>query len=137
MKRVTGIGGIFFKSKNPDAQLDWYATHLGIAMDKFGTSFQWRHADDKEKKGHTAWAPFEEHTDYFGNNGQQYMINYRVDNIELLVAQLKKEGVTIVDEIEAFEYGKFVHILDLEGNQIELWQANDEPYEKMLNAVTK
>ena len=68
---------------------------------------------------------------------QQYMINYRVDNLAALTEQLKKEGVTIVDEIEEFEYGKFVHILDLEGNRVELWEANDEVYEKMLNAVTK
>jgi predicted enzyme related to lactoylglutathione lyase len=65
------------------------------------------------------------------------MINYRVENLVELIAQLKKEGVTIVDEIEAFEYGKFVHILDLEGNQVELWEPNDEAYEKMLNAITK
>ncbi len=137
MKRVTAIGGVFFKCKNPDAQMDWYHQHLGIAMDKYGTSFQWRQADDKEKKGHTVWSPFKEDSDYFGKPSQQYMINYRVANLVTLVEQLKKEGVTIVDEIEEFEYGKFVHILDLEGNQVELWEANDEVYEKMLNAVTK
>ena len=81
--------------------------------------------------------PLKKDSDYFGNTSQQYMINYRVENLPLLVEQLKKEGVTIVDEIEAFEYGKFVHILDLEGNRVELWEANDEVYEKMLNAVTK
>ena len=137
MKRVTSIGGIFFKCKNPDAQMDWYEQHLGIAMDKYGSSFQWRRADDQEKKGHTAWGPLEENSDYFGNSSQQYMINYRVENLSLLVEQLKKEGITIVDEIKVFEYGKFVHILDLEGNRVELWEANDEVYEKMLNAVTK
>jgi len=137
MKRATAIGGIFFKCKNPDAQMDWYNKHLGIVMDNYGSSFQWRQADDKEKKGHTAWSPMEQESNYFGNAAQQYMINYRVENLEELVIQLKKEGVTIVDEIEAFEYGKFVHILDLEGNQVELWEPNDEVYEKMLNAVTK
>lgn len=137
MKRVTAIGGVFFKCKDPEAQMDWYATHLGIAMDKYGSSFQWRHADDAEKKGHTAWSAFKDDTDYFGAASQQYMINYRVQNLAALVEQLKKEGVTIVDEIEEFEYGKFVHILDLEGNKVELWEAKDEVYEKMLNAVTK
>jgi predicted enzyme related to lactoylglutathione lyase len=137
MKRVTSVGGIFFKCKDPQAQMDWYATHLGIAMDKYGTSFQWRKADDKESKGHTVWSPFTENTDYFGEASQQYMINYRVENLTALVEQLKKEGVTIADEIEEFEYGKFVHIVDLEGNRVELWEANDEVYEKMLNAVTK
>jgi predicted enzyme related to lactoylglutathione lyase len=137
MKRATSIGGIFFKCKDPDAQMDWYSQHLGIVMDQYGTSFQWRQADDKEKKGYTVWSPFKENTDYFGGSSQQYMINYRVDNLVELAAQLKKEGVTIVDEIQEFEYGKFMHILDLEGNRVELWEANDEVYEKMLNAVTK
>lgn len=137
MKRVTSIGGIFFKCKNPDAQMDWYNRHLGIVMDNYGSSFEWRQADDKEKKGHTAWSPFDENSDYFGESKQQYMINYRVANLLELVDQLKKEHVTIVDEIQEFEYGKFVHILDLEGNRVELWEPKDEVYEKMLNAVTK
>lgn len=137
MKRVTSIGGVFFKCKNPDAQMDWYHRHLGIQMDKYGSSFQWRQADEKEKKGHTAWSPFEETTDYFGDASQQYMINYRVENLTLLVEQLKREGVTVVDEIEEFAYGKFVHILDLEGNRVELWEPADVVYESMLNAVTK
>jgi predicted enzyme related to lactoylglutathione lyase len=137
MKRVTAIGGIFFKCQNPEAQQQWYAQHLGINMDKYGTSFEWRHSDEKEKKGFSVWSPFPNDTDYFGNPAQQYMVNYRVENLEQLVVEFKKEGVTIVDEIEAFEYGKFVHILDGEGNQVELWEANDEEYAKMLNAVTK
>ncbi len=137
MKRVTAIGGIFFKCKNPEAQQDWYAQHLGINMDKFGSSFEWRHSDDKEKKGYSAWSPFTNDTDYFGDPSQQYMINYRVENLEALVVQLKTEGVTIVDEMEIYEYGKFIHILDGEGNRVELWEANDEVYGKMMNAVTK
>lgn len=137
MKKVTAIGGIFFKCQNPDAQKEWYAKHLGIVMDQYGSSFEWRHADDSAQKGYTAWSPFKNDTDYFGNTNQQYMINYRVDDLEALVKQLKEEGVTIVDEMEIFEYGKFIHILDGEGNRIELWEANDEMYGKMLNAVTK
>lgn len=137
MKRVTAIGGIFFKCKNPEAQQDWYAQHLGIAMDKYGSSFEWRHSNEKDKKGYSAWSPFPNDTNYFGEASQQYMINYRVDDLESLVKQLKEEGVTIVDEMEIYEYGKFIHILDGEGNRVELWEANDEVYEKMLNAVTK
>lgn len=137
MKRVTAIGGIFFKCKNPEAQQHWYAQHLGIAMDKYGTSFEWRHSDAAEKKGYSVWSPFPNDTDYFGNPEQQYMINYRVENLEALVEQLKKEGVTVTDEIETYEYGKFVHILDGEGNRVELWEANDEEYGKMMNAVNK
>lgn len=137
MKRATSIGGIFFKCNNPQAQMDWYAIHLGISMEQYGSSFQWRQAEDKEKLGHTAWSPFSNNTDYFGEPSQQYMINYRVENLVELVAQLKKEGVTIVDEIEEFEYGKFVHILDLEGNRVELWEPKDDVYAKMVTAVTK
>jgi predicted enzyme related to lactoylglutathione lyase len=137
MKRVTAIGGIFFKCKNPEAQQQWYAQHLGIAMDKYGTSFEWRHSDNAERKGYSVWSPFPADTDYFGNTEQQYMINYRVENLEALVEELKKEGVTVTDQIEVYEYGKFVHILDGEGNKVELWEANDEEYGKMMNAVNK
>lgn len=137
MKRVTAIGGVFFKCTNPDAQKDWYAKHLGLAMDKYGTSFEWRHSAEKEKKGFSVWSPFENDTDYFGDASQQYMINYRVDDLEALVKILKEEGVTIVDQMEIYEYGKFIHILDGEGNRVELWEANDMMYEKMVNTVTK
>jgi predicted enzyme related to lactoylglutathione lyase len=137
MKRVTGIGGVFFKCNDTAAQKQWYAKHLGIQMDEYGSSFEWRHADNPLLKGYTAWSPFKKDSDYFGNPNQQYMINYRVDDLVALVAQLKQEGVTIVDEMEIFEYGKFIHILDGEGNRIELWEASDEQYEKMVNTVTK
>jgi predicted enzyme related to lactoylglutathione lyase len=137
MKKATAIGGVFFKCNNPDTQKEWYAKHLGIVMDQYGSSFEWRHAENKEEKGYTAWSPFKQDSDYFGNPGQQYMINYRVDDLVALVAQLKEEGVTIVDEMEIYEYGKFIHVLDAEGNRIELWEANDAMYEKMLSAVTK
>lgn len=80
---------------------------------------------------------FDENSNYFSNPSQQYMINYRVENLPELVEQLKKEGITTTDEIQEFEYGKFVHMLDLEGNRVELWEANDKVYQKMLNAVTK
>lgn len=137
MKRATSIGGVFFRCKDPEAQKQWYTRHLGLVMDKYGTSFEWRHADDKEQKGYTAWSPFSGDTDYFGEPTQQYMINYRVENLQTLVEQLKAEGVTIVDSIEIFEYGKFVHILDGEGNRVELWEPNDNVYEKMAEATTK
>jgi len=125
MKRVTAIGGVFFKCKDPEAQKTWYEKHLGIPNDKYGTSFEWRYSEDKERKGTTVWSPFKENTTYFGEPSQQYMINYRVENLEALVAELKKEGVTIIDEIASYEYGKFVHILDGEGNRVELWEAID------------
>jgi predicted enzyme related to lactoylglutathione lyase len=137
MKRATSIGGVFFKCKNPDKIKEWYSKHLGLNTDKYGTSFEWRQADDSTKKGFTAWSPFNEDTKYFDPSEKEFMINYRVDNIELLVEELKKEGVTIVDSIEVYEYGKFVHIMDIEGNKIELWEANDAEYDKIEGSKTR
>lgn len=122
MKKVTGIGGIFFKCKDADKLKEWYRTHLGFDTSPYGTSFEWRQDADPTKKGSTQWAPFGETTKYFEPSTKDFMINYRVDNLEELVKQLKKEGVTILDNIESSEYGKFVHIVDLEGNKIELWE---------------
>jgi predicted enzyme related to lactoylglutathione lyase len=137
MKRVTSIGGIFFKCKDPGKIKEWYSKHLGINTDEYGTSFEWRQADDASKKGFTAWSPFKEDTKYFNPSEKQFMINYRVENIEQLIEELKKEGVTVVDEIEVYEYGKFVHVMDIEGNKIELWEPDDAEYDKMLNVRTK
>ena len=137
MKKVTGIGGVFFKCKDPDAIKSWYKTHLGLDTDQYGTTFEWRQGDDSTKKGFTQWSPFQESTDYFEPSKREFMINYRVENLEELVAQLRAEGVTVVDEIEAFDYGKFVHILDVEGNKIELWEPNDTEYDKIVNGRTK
>ncbi|MCB0730513.1 MAG: VOC family protein [Ignavibacteriae bacterium] len=137
MKRVTGIGGIFFKSKNPEKTKDWYSKHLGIKMDNYGTNFEWRHSDNPDKKGYTAWSTFKEDTKYLEPSKKDFMINYRVDNLEWLVEELKKEGVEVLDNIESFEYGKFVHILDPENNKIELWEANDIEYDKIVEARTK
>ncbi len=125
MKKVTGIGGIFFKCKDPNKVMEWYKTHLGIETDQYGTNFEWRQADDSSKKGSTQWSPFADTTNYFGPSDQDFMINYRVENLVSLVEQLKLEGVTIVDEIETYSYGKFVHILDVEGNKVELWEPGD------------
>lgn len=137
MKRVTGIGGIFFKCKDPQGIKDWYSKNLGIETDEYGTSFEWRQAEDGIQKGFTAWSPFPETTGYLDPSPKDFMINYRVENIEWLVDQFKKDGVTVLDEIETFEYGKFVHIIDPEGNKIELWEANDEEYDKIVEARTK
>jgi predicted enzyme related to lactoylglutathione lyase len=125
MKKVTGIGGIFFKCKDPNALNEWYKTHLGLDTSPYGTSFEWLQADDSTKKGITQWSAFSDTTKYFEPSTKDFMINYRVENLEELVAELKKEGVTILDDIENSDYGKFVHIVDLEGNKIELWEPKD------------
>lgn len=125
MKKVTGIGGIFFKSKDPKAINEWYKTHLGFNTTPYGTNFEWREMDDSTKKGITVWNPFEDNTKYFDPSTKDFMINYRVENLEALVEDLKKANVTIVDNIETYDYGKFVHIMDPEGNKIELWEPID------------
>lgn len=122
MKKVTGIGGIFFKSKDPKALKDWYHTHLGLNTNDFGATFEWREDQGNNQKGSTTWAPFDENTQYFAPSTRDFMINYRVADLEALVDALKKEGVTVLDAIETYEYGKFVHIMDLEGNKVELWE---------------
>lgn len=137
MKRVTGIGGIFFKSENPEKTKKWYEKHLGLQTDQWGTNFEWRQAEDSSKKGFTQWSPFSESTSYFEPSQKDFMINYRVQDLEWLVSQLKKEGVRILDEIETYKYGKFVHILDPEGNKIELWEPNDNEYDKIVEGRTK
>ena len=137
MKRVTGIGGIFFKCEDPKSMKEWYKKHLGLDTDQYGTSFEWRQGDDPTKYGFTQWSPFAEKTKYFEPSTKDFMINYRVENLELLVEELKKEGVTIVDNIEVFDYGKFVHILDIEGNKIELWEPKDIEYNKIVGGRTK
>ncbi len=136
MKKVTGIGGIFFKCKNPDEMKQWYKKHLGLNTDKWGTNFEWRQEADATKKGFTQWSPFAASTKYFEPSTKDFMINYRVDNLVKLVEVLKKEGVTIVDNIEVVEYGKFVHILDIEGNKVELWEPNDIEYDKIVEGRT-
>jgi len=127
MKKVTGIGGIFFKCKDTAKMKDWYAKNLGFPTNEWGTMFEWQQADERVKNGVTTWSTFPENTTHFEPSTKDYMINYRVENIDDLVEQLKSDGITIVDEVVTYaEYGKFVHILDPEGNKIELWEPVDE-----------
>ena len=125
MKKVTGIGGVFFKSKDPKKMTEWYHDHLGLNTNPWGATFEWYEGADSTKKGQTQWTPFKETTKYFEPSTKDFMINYRVENLEALVEELRKNGVTIVDTIESVEYGKFVHILDVEGNKVELWEPKD------------
>lgn len=138
-KKVTSIGGIFFKCKDPKKVREWYAKHLGFSVNQYGAVFEWRHGADSSQKGFTQWSPFNEKTKYFEPSVKEFMINYRVENLESLLEQLRKDSVTITDKIETAEYGKFVHIMDIEGNKIELWEPNDAEFEKLgkqLNATT-
>ncbi len=131
IKKVTGIGGIFFKCKDPKKMREWYGANLGLNTNQYGAVFEWRQGVDTTKKGFSQWSPFSEKTRYFEPSTKDFMINYRVENLEALIAELKKNGVTVVDTIETVEYGKFVHIMDIEGNKIELWEPNDIEFEKL------
>jgi predicted enzyme related to lactoylglutathione lyase len=131
IKKVTGIGGIFFKCKDPGKMREWYQKNLGLNTNKYGTVFEWHQGADSTKKGFTQWSPFNEKTKYFEPSTKDFMINYRVENLEALIEQLRKDSVTIVDKVETADYGKFIHIMDIEGNKIELWEPNDIEYEKL------
>lgn len=138
MKRVTGLGGIFIKYEDPEKIRAWYSKHLGIQTDTYGTSFEWRKSDNPDEKGYSVWSTFKKDTTYFHPSEKDFMLNFRVENLEALLKILKEEGVTVLDEIEKHTYGKFAHILDPEGNKIELWEANDTEYEKILEGgITK
>ena len=130
-KKVTGIGGIFFKCKDPKKLKEWYQKNLGLNTNAYGAVFEWYQGADSTKKGFTQWSPFPAKTKYFEPSTKDFMINYRVADLTALVAELKNNGVTICDTIENYDYGKFVHILDLEGNKIELWEPNDIVYENL------
>ncbi|MBI1306975.1 MAG: VOC family protein [Bacteroidetes bacterium] len=123
--KVTGIGGIFFFMDNPKETKDWYARNLGIEINDWGTAgFESRDLDNPEVVHNLQWAPFKRGSDYFSPSEKDFMINYRVQNIEALVDQLRNNGVTILDEITTYDYGKFIHIMDSEGNKIELWEPS-------------
>ena len=136
MKKVTGIGGIFFKSENPKNIRQWYAKHLGLVTNEYGSLFEYREGADPSKKAYLQWSPFEKETTYMEPSKKEFMINFRVANIENLVAELKQNGVQVLDDIEKFEYGKFVHILDPEGNKIELWEPVDNVFTALYDGKT-
>ncbi len=124
--RITGLGGFFFKTKDPEKIRDWYRDHLGLNTDQYGCTFWWK---DKEGKDcSTQWSPFKEDTQYFDPSEKPFMMNFRVENLVELLEALKAEGVTIVGEVEEYDYGKFGWILDPEGNNIELWEPVDSAF---------
>jgi predicted enzyme related to lactoylglutathione lyase len=123
MKRVTGIGGIFFKAEDPVALRAWYKDHLGIdVQDWGGAAFTWTDADGKPSAGTTAWNISPSSTDYFAPSTSPFMVNYRVADLQALLAALREEGCTVLDKVEESEFGKFGWVLDPEGNKIELWE---------------
>lgn len=135
--KVTGIGGIFFFSDDPNKTKAWYEKHLGLAIDDWGSSFEFRNAHRPDEINYLQWSPFERNSDYFNPSKKEFMINYRVQNIVGLVEQLKADGVEVLDEISYYDYGKFVHIMDDEGNKIELWEPVDIVFTTMGGKTTK
>ena len=127
MKRVTGLGGVFFKCDDPKKMREWYGAHLGLNVNEYGGMFEWRQKEAPDQPGTTTWSPFDKDTSYFSPSEKDYMFNYRVHDLEALLEVLKEEGVQIVGEMQSFEYGKFAWIMDPEGNKIELWEPIDQP----------
>jgi catechol 2,3-dioxygenase-like lactoylglutathione lyase family enzyme len=127
MAKVTGIGGVFFKVKDADASRKWYQEHLGIPIEDYGGSaFKWRDAQNPQRLGSTVWSPFPENTKYFQPSTASFMVNYRVDHLDELLAQLRAAGVRVDDKVEDYPYGKFGWIYDPDGNKIELWEPRGE-----------
>lgn len=118
MAKVIGLGGIFFRSRDPGALRDWYAKHLGIAMSDYGASF----AEDAARPGSTLWAPFGPETNYFAPSTKEFMLNFRVDDLDALLARLRTDGVEVDPNVHEDENGRFGWIMDPEGTRIELWQ---------------
>ncbi len=135
--RVTGIGGIFFFSDNPEKTKKWYSENLGLEINQWGSSFEFRNAVRPEEINYLQWSPFKKGSEYFTPSKKEFMINYRVQNIVGLVNKLKINGVTVLDSIETYDYGKFVHIMDDEGNKIELWEPIDSVFTEMGGKTTK
>ncbi len=127
-KKVTGVGGIFFKCQDPDKMKSWYQENLGLVTNEYGSLFEFRNSNNPEEVNYLQWSPMSDKTTYFQPSKKDFMINYRVENLVGLVEELKASGIEVVDEIEEFEYGKFVHIMDPENNKIELWEPIDKPF---------
>jgi predicted enzyme related to lactoylglutathione lyase len=125
-KRVTGLGGLFFKTDDPDKIKQWYRDHLGLNTDDYGCTFWWK--DEQGNKCSTQWSPFKMDTKYFEPSKKEFMMNFRVNDLAGLLEELKKEGVTVVGTMEEYEYGKFGWILDPEGNKLELWEPIDDAF---------
>lgn len=122
MRRVTGIGGVFFKAKDPKALADWYRVHLGMKVEEWGgVAFRWAE-DNPNASGTTVWNPFKHDTTYFAPSSASFMINYRVADLHALLATLREEGCVVDDKVDESEYGKFGWVIDPEGNRLELWQ---------------
>lgn len=135
--KVTGIGGIFFFSDDPKQTREWYGKNLGLEINEYGSTFEFRNANRPDEINYLEWSPFKKGSKYFAPSKKEFMINYRVQNLEGLVKKLKANGVNVVDSIQTFDYGKFVHVMDPEGNKLELWEPVDRVLTKIGGKTTK
>jgi predicted enzyme related to lactoylglutathione lyase len=122
--KILGVGGIFFRCKNEAETKNWYTEHFSLKTDQYGASFAFRKVSD-QSLAILQWSPFPQSTAYFGDSGQEFMVNYRVENMDDLVQDLKAKGMKFTDEIVTYEYGKFVHMIDCDGRMVELWEPID------------
>jgi predicted enzyme related to lactoylglutathione lyase len=125
--KVTGIGGIFIKFQHPENMMKWYQEVLGLSTNDYGVLFSFNGYD--EPKGYLQLGTFTADTDYFGQPKQSYMLNFRVDDLNELLLHLTEKNVSVLDSIETYDYGKFLHISDPEGNRIELWEPIDSAFD--------
>jgi len=133
MAKVTGIGGIFFKCEDPEKMKRWFHKNLGLVVNEYGSIYEFRTKENPNNFGYLQWSPFSDKTTYFEPSEKELMINYRVNDLERLLTELKKNGVKILDTIKSYEYGKFLHILDPENNKIELWEPIDASFEALYH----
>ena len=134
--RVTGFGGIFFKSDDPEKTKKWYYKHLKLVPNEYASLLEFREGSNPEKIGYNQWGPFSKDSTYFAPSKKEFMINFRVANLSALIEELRINGVEISMEIETYEYGKFAHIIDPNGIKIELWEPIDEVFTKLYSGKT-
>lgn len=135
--KVTGIGGVFFKTNNPSKSKNWYQENLGIKVNDWGASFEFRNANDPAEVNYLSWSPFSGDTTYFDPSDKPFMINYRVQNLDGLLERFKLNGIELIGEVQEFEYGRFAHLMDPDGIKIELWEPVDEVFTKMGGETNK
>jgi len=126
MGHITGLGGVFFKSKDGTALKKWYQKHLEFPVDDYGVMFKFRDHENPDQEGYAVWSPFKEDTDYFSPGNKDFMINFRVRDLDGLLKKLKSEGIEQIGKMEEYEFGRFAWIIDPEGTKIELWEPGSE-----------
>jgi len=126
--KITGLGGVFIKSDDPDGLKSWYEEQLGLPCDEHGHLFSWRQVDDPRKEGHSQFSVFNSDTAYLKPSEKDFMINFRVDDLEAMMDRLIKGGMKVIGDIESYSYGKFGWVMDPDGNKIELWEPVDEVF---------